>query len=62
MGASLESEVDDAPDQFVVPDSGGASGTGISTGALRQITVGVHVYHVRRAVGGQANIEAPVVA
>jgi hypothetical protein len=62
MGASSESEVHDAPDQFVVSESGGASGTGESAGGFRQITVRVHIDGVRRAVVRKANVQASVVA
>ena len=62
MGAPLESEVDDAPDHLIVAETGGASGAGESAGVFRQIAVGVDVDDVRRAVGGQPDVEAAVVA
>ena len=62
MGASLESEVDDAPDDFIVTETGGAAGAGKSAGGFRQIAVGVHVDDVGGAVGREANVQAAVVA
>ena len=62
MGAPLEGEVDDAPDHFIVAETGGASGASESPGAFRQITVGVDVDDERRPVGRETDVEAAVVA
>src|SRR5262245_5512041 len=62
MGASLEGEVDNAPAQVYVSEAGGASGSGKSAGRFRQIAVGIDVDDVGGAVGGEANVQAPVVA
>ena len=62
MGASLECEVDDAPDHLIVTETGGAAGAGESAGTLRQIAVGIDVDDVGRAVRPEAEVEATVVA
>ena len=53
---------EDAPDQVIITETGGASGSGESAGGIRQIAVRIHVNHVRGPIRRHPQIQATVVA